>query len=86
MSESTLSIVRLLQLCADACQMFVSEAGDAGVAGEVSSPGSIFSADSYFGIHSTPLPQKHIKDCHSAKSEGGRLQLNMHASYVYGFA
>ena len=43
-----------------------------------SSPGSIFSADSYFGIHSTPvLPQQHVQDPgHSAKSEGGRLQLD----------
>ena len=60
----------------------------AGVAGEFSSPGSTFCADSYFGIHSTPmLPQQHIKDpCYSAKSAGGRLQLNEHAPYVCGFA
>ena len=47
----------------------------AGVAGEISSPGSTFCADSYFGIRSTPvLPQKHVKDPgHSAKSAGGRL-------------
>ena len=52
----------------------------AGTAGEFSSPGSTFCADSYFGIHSTPmLPQLHVKDPgHSVKSAGGRLQLNMH--------
>ena len=27
----------------------------AGVVGELSSPGSTFCADSYFGIHSTPV-------------------------------
>ena len=60
----------------------------AGVAGEFSSPWSTFCADSYFGIRSTPvLPQSHVKDpCHSAKSAGGRLQLNMHTPYVCGFA
>ena len=60
----------------------------AGSAGEFSSPGSAFCADSYFGIHSTPvLPQSHVKDPgHSAKSAGGRLQLNMHTPYVCGFA
>ena len=30
-------------------------AGAAGAAGEVSSPGSTFCADSYFGIRSTPV-------------------------------
>ena len=47
----------------------------AGAAGEFSSPGSTFSADSYFGIRSIPvLPQQHVKDPgHSAKSAGGRL-------------
>ena len=41
----------------------------AGTAGEFSSPGSTFCADSYFGIRSTPvLPQKHVKNPgHSAK-------------------
>ena len=60
----------------------------AGAAGEFSSPGSTFRADSYFSIRSTPvLPQSHIKDPgHSAKSAGGRLQLNMHTHYVCGFA
>ena len=41
--------------------------------------------DSYFGIRSTPvLPQQHLKDPgHSAKSTGGRLQLNiLHLTYV----
>ena len=48
-------------------------------------------ADPYFGIRSTPvLPQQHVKDLgHSAKSAGGRLQLNIHANihapYVCGF-
>ena len=60
----------------------------AGAAGEFSSPGSTFCADSYFGIRSTPvLPQWHVKDPgHSAKSAGGRLQLNTHTPYVCGFA
>ena len=35
----------------------------AGTAGEFSSPGSTFCADSYFGIRSTPaLTQKHVED------------------------
>ena len=62
----------------------------AGAAGEFSSPGSTFCADSYtyLGICSTPvLPQQHVKDpSHSAKSAGGRLQLNTHTPYVCGFA
>ena len=59
----------------------------AGTAGEFSSPGSTFCADSYFGIRSTPvLPQQHVKNPgHSAKSAGGRLQLNTHTPYVCGF-
>ena len=59
-----------------------------GAAGEFSSPGSTFCADSYFSIRSTPvLPQLHVKDPgHSAKSAGGRLQLNTHTPYVCGFA
>ena len=58
-----------------------------GAAGEVSSPGSAFYADSNLGIRSTPLlPEQHVKDPgHSDKSAGGRLQLNTHASYVCGF-
>ena len=60
----------------------------AGVAGEFSSPGSAFCADTYFGICSTPmLPQQHVEDpVHSAKSAGGRLQLNTHTPYICGFA
>jgi len=56
-------------------------------AGEFSSPGSTFCADSYFGIHYTPvLLQQHVKDPgHSAKSAGGRLQLNTHTPLVCGF-
>ena len=59
----------------------------AGAAGEFYSPGSTFCADSYFGIRSTPvLPQWHVEDPgHSAKSAGGRLQLNMYAPDVCGF-
>ena len=60
----------------------------AGAAGEFSSPVSIFCADFYFGIRSTPvLPQQHVKDPgHSAKSAGGWLQLNTRTPYVRGFA
>ena len=45
----------------------------AGAAGELSSPGSAFCADAYFGIRSTPiLPQQHVKDLgHCAKGAGG---------------
>ena len=52
------------------------------------SSGSTFRIYSYFGIHSNPmLPQSHVTDpSHSAKSAGGRLQLNTHAPYVCGFA
>ena len=61
----------------------------AGEAGEFSSPGSTLCADSYFGIRSTPgLRQQHVKDpvILPKVSAGGRLQLNMHAPYVCGFA
>ena len=60
----------------------------AGAEGEFSSPGSTLYPDSYFGIRSTPvLPQQQVKDPgHSAKSAGGRLQLNTHAPYVCGLA
>ena len=46
-----------------------------GAAGELSSPGSTFCAESYFGIRSTPvLPHKHLKDPgHSAKSAGDKF-------------
>ena len=56
-------------------------------AAEFSSPVSAFCADSYFSSYSTlMLLQYYIKDPgHSAESAGGRLQLNMHTSYVYGF-
>ena len=42
----------------------------------------------YFGVRSTPvLLQWHVGDPgHSAKGEGGRLQLNTHTPYVCGFA
>ena len=60
----------------------------AGAAGEFSSPGSTFCADSYFGIRFTPvLPQQHIKDPgHSAKTCRWQVQLNTHTPYVCGFA
>ena len=60
----------------------------AGVAGEFSSPGSSFCADSDSGIRSTSvLPQQHVQDPgYSAKSAGGRLQLKTHTPYVCGFA
>ena len=59
-----------------------------GAAGEFSSPESTFCTDSYFGIRSTSvLPQEHVKDPgHAARSAGGRLQLNAHTPYVFGFA
>ena len=58
----------------------------AGSAEEFSSLGSTFCADSYFGVRSTPvLPLSHVKDPgHSAKSAGGRLQLNTHAHCTCG--
>ena len=59
----------------------------AGAAGEFSSPGSTFCADSYFGIRSIPvLLQWHVNDPgHSAESAGGRLQqTHMHPT-VCGF-
>ena len=60
----------------------------AGAAGEFSSPGSTFCADSYFGVRSTlVLLQLHVEDPgHSAKRAGGRLQLNRHTPYVRSFA
>ena len=59
----------------------------AGAAGEFSSSESSFCTNSYFGIRPTPvLPQQHVKDPgHSAKSAGGRLQLNTHTAYLCGF-
>ena len=51
-------------------------------AGEFSSPGSTFCADSYFGVRFHPCVTA-IKDPgHSAKSAGGRLQLNTHTPHV----
>ena len=59
-----------------------------GAAGQFSSSGSTFCADSYFSVCSTPvLLQQHVKDPgHSAKSAGGRLQINTPAPYSSGFA
>ena len=60
----------------------------AGTAGEFSSPGSTFCADSYFGIRSHPrvttVARKKIPVI-LPKSAGGRLQLNTHTPYVCGF-
>ena len=52
-------------------------------AGEFSSPGSNFFVDSYFGIRSTPSATAvaRLDPGHSAKSAGGRLQINTHAPY-----
>ena len=59
-----------------------------GRSGERSFFCSQISALTYFSISSTPmLPQWHMKNpSHSAKSVGGRLMLNTHASYICGFA
>ena len=60
--------------------------GPAEAAGEFSSPGSTFCADSYVGIHSIRVIQQkqHVQDPgHSARSVGGKLQLNTHIPYTY---
>ena len=57
----------------------------AGAAGEFSSPGSAFCADSYFGIRSTPCVTAIARKRSRCKSARGRLQLNTHASDVCGF-
>ena len=56
----------------------------AGAAGEFSSPGSTLCADSYSVSVPTPvLPPWRVKDPgHSAKSAGGRLDLNMHTPWT----
>ena len=56
-------------------------------AGELFSSGQL-SVLIHFGIRSTPvLPQYHVKyPGHSAKSAGGRLELNTHTPYACGFA
>ena len=59
-----------------------------GVAGEFSSEGSAFCADSYFWYLFHPnvtaiACKKKIQV--TAKNAGGRLQLNMHAAYVCDF-
>ena len=63
------------------------------VAGDFSSPGSTFCADSYFGICSTPvLLQQHVKDPgHSAKSAGGMHPMDValhevtwHGAWLHG--
>ena len=58
-----------------------------GAAREFSSPGSTFCADLFrypFHPHVTAVARK--RSGHSAKSAGGRLQLNTNAPYVCGFA
>ena len=58
----------------------------AGAAGECSSPGSSFCADSFLFLFSVSLPSLCYHSStekgpgHSAKSAGDRLQLNTHAS------
>ena len=59
----------------------------AGTAGEFSSPGSTFCADSYFGIRSTPvLPQQHVKKSRSFCQLKCRWQVpaktRIHLTYV----
>ena len=65
----------------------------AGAAGEFSSPGStsVLTLISYpFHPRVTAVARKKKKNQktpgHSAKREGGRLQLNTHTPYVCGFA
>ena len=63
--------------------------GPAEAAGEFSSPGSTFCADSYVGIHSIRVIQQkqHVKDPgNSVKGADDRLQVNTHTPYVCGFA
>ena len=55
----------------------------AGAAGEFSSPWSTFCADIYFRIRSTLVLPHPLR---SAKSAGGRLQLNTHAPYIIDVA
>ena len=56
----------------------------AGAAGEFSSPGSTFCADTEVSVLSPVLLQQHVKDPgHSAKNAGGRLQLNTKALRTY---
>ena len=58
----------------------------AGAVGEFYSPESTFCADNYFGIRSNTTVAHKKDPSHSAKSAGGRLQLNTHTPYVCGFA
>ena len=60
----------------------------AGVAGEFSSPGYTFCADTKVSVLSPVLLLQHVEDPgHSAKSAGGRLQLNTKATtYVFSAA
>ena len=59
-----------------------------GVVGEFSSPGSTFCA-LILVCFMPVLLQQHVKlkdPSHSAKSAGGKLQLNTHTPYICGFA
>ena len=58
----------------------------AGAAGEFSSPGPTFCADSFrYPFHPRVSAVARKDPGHSAESAGGRLQLNTHAPYVCGF-
>ena len=59
----------------------------AGTAGEFSSPGSTFCADSYpFHPRVTTVARKKSRSfCQKVQVAGGRLQLNTHTPYVCGF-
>ena len=59
----------------------------AGAAGEFSSPGSTFCADSFrYPFHPRVTAVARKRPGHSAQSAGGRLRLNTHTLYVCGFA
>ena len=59
----------------------------AGAAGEFSSPWSTFCADLFrYPFHPRVTAVARKDPGHSAKSAGGRLQVNTHAPYVCGFA
>ena len=59
----------------------------AGAAGEFSSPGSTFCAVLFrYPFHPRVTAVARKDPGHSAKSAGGRLQLNTHTPYVCGFS
>ena len=57
----------------------------AGTAGEFSSPGSTFLLTLISVSVPPPCYRSSTHPGHSAKSAGGRLQLNTHTPYVCGF-